>query len=88
MTYRLQGDCTTAVLIRQKTVNNSMNDQDSYKLINYYLSLHNKVFSSSSQRLAYERGILTALLMYLMRDDFHVKKVINRKINELRKYKT
>ena len=63
-----------------------MSNQEAFNTINEYLELYtkNKSFSSSVQLLAYQRGILTALLMYLLQDDFYARNVILSKIEELK----
>ena len=63
-----------------------MSNQEAFNTINEYLELYtkNKSFSSSGQLLAYQRGILTALLMYLLQDDFYARNVILSKIEELK----
>ena len=63
-----------------------MRNQEAFNIINEYLELYtkNKSFSSSGQLLAYQRGILTALLMYLLQDDFYARNVILGKIEELK----
>ena len=66
-----------------------MRKQDAFNIINDYLELYtkNKSFSSSGQLLAYQRGILTALLMYLLQDDFYAKNFILNQIEELKQQK-
>ena len=63
-----------------------MSNQEAFNTINEYLELYtkNKKFSSSGQLLAYQRGILTALLMYLLQDDFYAKNFILNQIEELK----
>jgi hypothetical protein len=67
----------------------SMTNQDAYDHVNEYVKSYtnNKSFSSSGQRLAYERGILTAILIYLLQDDFHVRNLILDRIESSKQKK-
>ena len=63
-----------------------MTNQEAFDTINEYLDLYTnkKSFSSSGELLAYQRGILTALLMYLLHDDFFAREVILNRIELLK----
>lgn len=66
-----------------------MTNQDAYDHVNEYVKSYTnkKSFSSSGQRLAYERGILTAILIYLLQDDFHVRNLILDRIERSKQKK-
>ena len=86
-TYRLQGDCTTPVLIQHKLLNMIMSLQESNKLIEKLISTaitaNERKFSSSAQRLAYERGLLTGLITSLIAKSTYVNFLIKKKIEEV-----
>ncbi len=61
-----------------------MDDKDTLTFINNYLTAFtkNKKFISKSQQLSYEKGILSALLLYLLSSDFQTRKLMSDKIKK------
>ena len=66
-------------------LNNYMEPEQKFvDLVNYMLSeaAHGKKFSSTSERILWERGFLTGLLASLARDESDVHLAIRRKIKK------
>ena len=86
-TYRLQGDCTTSVLIQHKLLNTIMSLPQSNKLVEKFISTaitaNECKFSSSAQRLAYERWLLTGLISSILDTNTYVNFLIKKKIDGL-----
>ncbi len=62
-----------------------MTYQDSIKLIEDFLSIHNSTkFSSPGEQLAYERGVLTAALASLVYNDTYARSAVVKKIKRYR----
>jgi hypothetical protein len=63
-----------------------MSLQESKQLVEKFISTtitaNKRKFSSSAQQLAYERGLLTGLIVSLMNNDTYVKNQIVKKIDE------
>ena len=66
-----------------------MSQKSSKQLVEEFLDIANKnngyKFSSSAQRLAYERGLLTGLITSVLDKDTYAKSLLIQKINHMRK---
>jgi hypothetical protein len=55
------------------------------KFISTSITANERKFSSSAQRLAYERGLLTGLIVNLIDNDTYVKNILLKKIDQFTK---
>jgi len=73
------------VLRQHKLLNKVMSLKPSSKLVETFITTaitaNERKFSSSAQRLAYERGLLTGLITSLIDSDTYVDLVIKKKID-------
>jgi hypothetical protein len=66
-----------------------MSQLESKKLVEKFISTsittNERQFSSSAQRLAYERGLLTGLIGSLVDSDTYIKNILLKKIDQFKK---
>ena len=72
------------MLHQQKLLNTFMSLKESKQLVETFISTkitaNERKFSSSAQRLAYERGLLTGLIIGLMDNNTYIKNIILDKL--------